>query len=135
MKIAVDGLRRNVSHACDRTKGICAWPQVCYLAQKLETVLFRLDGVGVRIFNPSRYFHIGSLYLEFLPPTQRFNQLTRTDDRATAGELLYITAIIGQVRWRDNLDVIYTGSVIDGNERKPSLGISTGAHPALYSDL
>ena len=44
-----------------------------------------------------------------------------TNDGATAGEFLYFLAVVGKVRWCDDLDGIKTGPVMDGYKENPAL--------------
>jgi hypothetical protein len=94
---------------------------MCHITKELKAVTFRLDGVGIWILNPAGNCNTGGLDFKFLAAATGFNQFTLANNRAAGGDLLNFGTVIVQLRRRYDLDGVETGSVVDGNERKPGL--------------
>src|SRR5690606_17722836 len=104
--------------------------QVRDLAQELQRMWLRLDGVGLRVLDTADDLDPAGLDLEALALALRLDQLAAGNHLAACGQAIDLGLVVGQAGGRNHLDRRETGAVADIDEAQSGLGIPPGTHPA-----
>jgi len=104
------------------------------LAEVLEGVRLRLDGIGVRVFHPADDADRLGAELVGLPLPFGADQLPFGDDGAARRQPLHFGLVVGERARSDHLDRIEAGAVAHMHEGEAGLGIPSRPDPALDGD-
>ena len=130
----MDGHGQAVTDAGHGTERVRARAQVGHLAEVLEGVALRRDGVAVRVVDPADDLERLGLQLHALALALGGCQDAADDDRAARRQAQHVGLVVGQGRGRHDLERGEAGAVVDLHEGQPGLRVATGAHPARDGD-
>ncbi len=134
VKEAMDRLGDGVAHTRHRADHVRARPQMGDLAQELERVRLRLNGIGVGVLDPADHFDRAGLHFERLPLGGRWHDGAGGFHRASGGQTQHLIRVVGKRVGRHHLDRMEAGAVGHVDEGDAGLRIAPRAHPALDGD-
>jgi hypothetical protein len=96
--------RERVAYARHCAKGVRAWPKMGHFTQEFECVVLRLDGIGIRIFDPAQDLHVLGLHFDGLSLAVGAHQFPRACHSAAGGDLQDLAGVVRQRVGGNDLD-------------------------------
>ena len=116
MEEAVDGLRQAVTNAGHGANDVGARAQVGLFTQVFDAVALGSHRVGVRIFDPADYLHLGRLQFESLAAALRGGNHAGHFHGAGSGQTQHFILVIGQGIGDNCLYRMETGAIRNGQK-------------------